>query len=186
MKAQNYIQLILAVCAQSPKAAREAGWGKKLPEGLGMGFAVHYSFVSYVACILRIEVESSGNLIIHEATMAIDCGPQVNPDRIRSQMEGSCIMGLGIATTAKSASKTVAQNKAISRITRSQEFLWLQSLFPFIWSSRRTFQFLAVWANPGFHPSPPPFATQYLPRLENGFESCQLDHSYLSPTVSMN
>ena len=87
--------------AVAQKAAREAGWGKKLPEGLGMGFAVHYSFVSYVACILRIEVESSGNLIIHEATMAIDCGPQVNPDRIRSQMEGSCIMGLGIATTGE-------------------------------------------------------------------------------------
>ena len=29
--------------------------------------------------------------------MALDCGPQVNPERIRSQMEGSAVMGIGIA-----------------------------------------------------------------------------------------
>jgi isoquinoline 1-oxidoreductase beta subunit len=83
------------------KATKEAGWGKKLPKGHGMGFAVHYSFVSYVACVLEVEVENGGNLIVHKATMAIDCGPQVNPDRIRSQMEGSCVMGIGIATTGE-------------------------------------------------------------------------------------
>ncbi|MDA0348955.1 MAG: xanthine dehydrogenase family protein molybdopterin-binding subunit [Verrucomicrobia bacterium] len=78
-------------------AAKEAGWGKKHPKGRGMGFAVHYSFVSYVACVLDVEVKSGGQLIIHNATMAIDCGPQINPDRIRSQMEGSCVMGIGLA-----------------------------------------------------------------------------------------
>ena len=29
--------------------------------------------------------------------IAIDCGPQVNPERIRSQLEGAVIMGLGVA-----------------------------------------------------------------------------------------
>ena len=33
--------------------------------------------------------------------IAIDCGPQVNPDRIRAQMEGAVIMGLGLATSAE-------------------------------------------------------------------------------------
>lgn len=83
------------------KATKEADWGKELPKRHGMGFAVHYSFVSYVASVLEIEVASDGHVIVHKATMAIDCGPQVNPDRIRSQMEGSCIMGLGIATTGE-------------------------------------------------------------------------------------
>jgi len=83
------------------RATREAGWGKKLPKGRGMGFAVHYSFVSYVACVLDVEVKSDGSLIIHNATMAIDCGPQINPDRIRAQMEGSCVMGLGLAATGE-------------------------------------------------------------------------------------
>lgn len=83
------------------KATKEADWGKKLPKGRGMGFAVHYSFVSYVACVLDVEVDSGGQITIHNATMAVDCGPQINPDRIRSQMEGSCVMGAGIATTGE-------------------------------------------------------------------------------------
>ncbi len=82
-------------------ATKEAGWGKRLPKGRGMGFAVHYSFVSYVAAVLEVEVGKDGSLVVHKATMAIDCGPQINPDRIRSQMEGSCVMGIGLATTGE-------------------------------------------------------------------------------------
>jgi isoquinoline 1-oxidoreductase beta subunit len=33
--------------------------------------------------------------------MAVDCGFTVNPDRVRSQMEGACVMGMSLA--AKSA-----------------------------------------------------------------------------------
>ena len=83
------------------KAAQEAGWGKKLPKGRGMGLAVHYSFVSYVACVLDVEVQNGGGIVVHNATMAIDCGKAINPDRVRSQMEGSCIMGLSIAATSE-------------------------------------------------------------------------------------
>jgi len=82
-------------------AAKEAGWGKRLPKGRGMGLAAHYSFVTYVAAVMEVEVEDDGNLIVHKATMAVDCGPRINPDRIRSQMEGSCIMGIGLATTGE-------------------------------------------------------------------------------------
>ncbi len=82
-------------------AAKEAGWGKRLPKRRGMGLAVHYSFVTYVAAVLEVEVEEGGNLVVHKATMAVDCGPQINPDRIRSQMEGSCVMGIGLATTGE-------------------------------------------------------------------------------------
>src|SRR6185503_17569009 len=31
--------------------------------------------------------------------MAMDCGPQVNPERIRAQMEGGAVMGLSLAFT---------------------------------------------------------------------------------------
>ncbi|MFT5140635.1 MAG: isoquinoline 1-oxidoreductase beta subunit [Lysobacterales bacterium] len=82
-------------------AAKEAGWGKGLPAGRGMGLAVHYSFVSYVAVVLEVEVGAGGELIVHNATIAIDCGKAVNPDRVRSQMEGSCVMGIGLATTGE-------------------------------------------------------------------------------------
>lgn len=79
------------------EATQKAGWGQTLPEGRGLGLAVHYSFVTYVAVVLEVEVQGDGNLVVHKATMAVDCGPQINPERIRSQMEGACVMGLGNA-----------------------------------------------------------------------------------------
>ncbi len=33
--------------------------------------------------------------------IAIDCGAQVNPDRVRAQMEGACIMGLSNAMVSE-------------------------------------------------------------------------------------
>ncbi|POA51307.1 MULTISPECIES: xanthine dehydrogenase family protein molybdopterin-binding subunit [unclassified Pseudomonas] len=78
-------------------AAKAAGWGRELPKGRGLGLAVHYSFVTYVAAVIEVEVKSDGTLIVHKADIAVDCGPQINPERIRSQFEGACVMGLGNA-----------------------------------------------------------------------------------------
>src|SRR2546422_10984901 len=73
-------------------AAREAGWGKQLPKGHGQGVAVAYSFVSYVAAVVEAAVDGNGELSIPRVDMAVDCGAQINPDRVRSQLEGACIM----------------------------------------------------------------------------------------------
>jgi len=78
-------------------AAKAAGWGRQLPKGRGLGLAVHYSFVTYVAAVIEVEVKDDGTLIVHKADIAVDCGPQINPERIRSQFEGACVMGLGNA-----------------------------------------------------------------------------------------
>ncbi|ROM29612.1 acylaldehyde oxidase [Pseudomonas protegens] len=78
-------------------AAKAAGWGRPLPKGRGLGLAVHYSFVTYVAAVIEVEVKDDGTLIVHQADIAVDCGPQINPERIRSQFEGACVMGLGNA-----------------------------------------------------------------------------------------
>ena len=78
-------------------AAKAAGWGRPLPKGRGLGLAVHYSFVTYVSAVLEVEVQDDGTLIVHKADIAVDCGPQINPERIRSQFEGACVMGLGNA-----------------------------------------------------------------------------------------
>ena len=40
--------------------AREAGWGRKLPKGRGLGIAAHYSFVSYVASVVEVAVDDQG------------------------------------------------------------------------------------------------------------------------------
>ncbi|MCX4189692.1 xanthine dehydrogenase family protein molybdopterin-binding subunit [Methylophaga sp. OBS3] len=76
----------------------KAGWGRDMPKGRALGLAAHYSFVTYTAAVIEVEVDEDGELTIPRVDIAIDCGPQVNPERIRSQMEGACIMGLSLAT----------------------------------------------------------------------------------------
>jgi isoquinoline 1-oxidoreductase subunit beta len=77
--------------------AEKAGWGKRdLPKGHGLGIAAHRSFVSYTAAVIEVAVDEKGRITIPRVDIAIDCGPIVNPDRIRSQLEGAVVMGLGI------------------------------------------------------------------------------------------
>ena len=77
-------------------AAEQAGWGKDLPEGHAIGIAAHYSFVNYVAIAVHASVE--GNTVkVHRVDCATDCGTYVNPDRVKSQMEGAVIFGLTLA-----------------------------------------------------------------------------------------
>jgi isoquinoline 1-oxidoreductase beta subunit len=82
-------------------AADGIGWGRAMPKGRGLGIAGHYSFVSYIAVAAEVEVADGGRLVIPRVDIAVDCGPQVNPERIRSQMEGAVVMGVGLATTAE-------------------------------------------------------------------------------------
>jgi isoquinoline 1-oxidoreductase subunit beta len=92
-------------------AAAGIGWGRNLPQGHGLGIAGHYSFVSYVAVAAEVRVDGD-KLVIPRVDIAIDCGPRVNPDRIRSQMEGAVVMGVGLATTSEISFKNgrVEQN----------------------------------------------------------------------------
>jgi isoquinoline 1-oxidoreductase beta subunit len=78
-------------------AAREAGWGKTLPPGEGLGIAVHRSFVSYVAMVVHAKVDGDGNVTVPETHVAIDCGFVANPERVRSQMQGACVFGMTAA-----------------------------------------------------------------------------------------
>ena len=73
--------------------ADKAGWGRELPAGEGLGIAVHRSFVSYVAAVVHAKVAGDGTVSIPEAFVAIDCGYTVNPERVRSQIQGACVFG---------------------------------------------------------------------------------------------
>jgi isoquinoline 1-oxidoreductase subunit beta len=77
--------------------AQRSEWGRKLPPRHGMGIAAHRSFVSYIATVVEVAVDEKGNLTVPRVDVAVDCGPYVNPDRIRSQIEGACVMGLSLA-----------------------------------------------------------------------------------------
>ncbi len=78
-------------------AAEKAGWGRKLPKRHGLGIAAHRSFLSYVASVVEVAVSPSGELTVPRVDMVVDCGLTVNPDRIRSQMEGAVIYGMSLA-----------------------------------------------------------------------------------------
>ena len=79
-------------------AAKEAGWGRSLAKGSGLGIAAHYSFVSYVAAVVEVAVDAKGELTIPRVDIAIDCGATVNPERVMAQMQGACVMGVSAAT----------------------------------------------------------------------------------------
>ncbi len=78
------------------KVSAMAKWGRTLPKGRGLGIAMHRSFVSYVACIVEVSTNSDGKIKVEDVWLAVDCGLAVNPERIRSQMEGAAIFGLSL------------------------------------------------------------------------------------------
>jgi isoquinoline 1-oxidoreductase beta subunit len=70
------------------RVAKESGWGKVLPKGSGLGFAAHKSFLTYVACVVEVQVDDNKKITIPNVYYAVDCGVAVNVDRIKSQFEG--------------------------------------------------------------------------------------------------
>ncbi len=79
------------------KVADLAGWGRGLPDGHGLGIAVHRSFLSTVGTVAEVSVDGSGRLIVHELWFAVDAGLVVNPDRVAAQMEGAGVFGMSLA-----------------------------------------------------------------------------------------
>ena len=106
------------------EAARQSGWGGELPRGRARGIAAHYSFVTYVAVVIEVEVKDDGALLVHKATIAADCGPQINPERIRSQLEGACVMGLAWRRWARSASRMARSSRTTSTSTSWRACRW--------------------------------------------------------------
>ncbi|MFU2048969.1 xanthine dehydrogenase family protein molybdopterin-binding subunit [Bordetella hinzii] len=82
-------------------ACKGADWGRTLPKGHGLGLAFCYSFMSYTATVVEVAVDEKGGLRVVSVDMAMDCGPQINPERIRAQMEGGAIMGLSLALASE-------------------------------------------------------------------------------------
>ncbi len=75
-------------------ATSKAGWGKQMPQGSGLGLAVHRSFLSYIAMVVEAQVSPTGVLSIPRVDVAVDAGFVANPERARAQMEGAVIMGM--------------------------------------------------------------------------------------------
>jgi isoquinoline 1-oxidoreductase subunit beta len=76
--------------------AKDAGWGKKLPAGYGIGIAAHRSFCTYVATVVIVSSQKD-KIKIEKVFYAVDAGKVINPDRARSQMEGAAIFSTSLA-----------------------------------------------------------------------------------------
>ena len=80
------------------RAAEKAGWGKRtMGKGEGLGIAMHRSFLTYVATVVRVEVNGAGKLRILEVDTALDAGTIVNRDTVRNQFEGAAVFGTSLA-----------------------------------------------------------------------------------------
>src|SRR6202044_1119935 len=75
-------------------AAEKSGWGKRaasMGKGRGLGIAAHRSFLTYVATVVEVEVDSRGQIHIPGVWTAVDAGTVVSPDNIRNQFEGAAV-----------------------------------------------------------------------------------------------
>ncbi len=90
------------------KVADLAGWGRVLPEGHGLGIAMHRSFLSTVGTVAEVSVSDAGKLAVHELWIAIDAGTVINPDRVKAQMEGAGIFGMSLALHGEITAKNGA------------------------------------------------------------------------------
>jgi isoquinoline 1-oxidoreductase beta subunit len=77
--------------------AREIDYGKRRPDGAGVGIASHFTFGGYGAHAIEVTVSRDGELKIDRVVAAVDCGIVVNPLGVEAQLEGATIDGLSTA-----------------------------------------------------------------------------------------
>jgi isoquinoline 1-oxidoreductase subunit beta len=90
-------------------AAEQSGWAKYKPtKSRALGIAAHRSFLTYVATVVEIEIDSQGKLTIPQMHFAVDAGRIVNAERVRAQFEGAGVFGTSIAMMGEITAKNGA------------------------------------------------------------------------------
>ena len=88
-------------------AVGRSGYGAvSLPKNSGIGVACVSSqeraTATWTACTAQVEVNpSNGEFKVNKLTLAMDLGTVVNPDGVRSQIEGSMLWGMSLALFEK-------------------------------------------------------------------------------------
>jgi len=78
-------------------AAALAGWSTPPPAGHARGIAFSVGFGSYVAQVAEVSQPTTGTMMVHRVSCAIDCGIVINPDTVEAQMQGGIMHGLAAA-----------------------------------------------------------------------------------------
>jgi isoquinoline 1-oxidoreductase subunit beta len=97
------VDLRRELLADSPRTVRalelaaEIGdWGKPAPEGRARGITCS-SFLSHSANVTEISLDARGRVHVERIVYVLDCGITINPDLVRSQVEGGLLFGLSAA-----------------------------------------------------------------------------------------
>lgn len=77
-------------------AADKAEWKKQLPPNWGRGIAIHQSFGTIVAEVVKVEI-TEGTPKVHRVICAADPGFAIHPNGFKAQMESGIIYGLTAA-----------------------------------------------------------------------------------------
>lgn len=77
-------------------ATKQFRWKNgKLSNGHGIGVACGFEKDSYLATCAEIEVQQDRSVKVLRVVEAFDCGPVVNPNHLKNQIEGAIMMGIG-------------------------------------------------------------------------------------------
>jgi isoquinoline 1-oxidoreductase len=82
-------------------AAKRFNWrerSQKREHNRGVGLACGTEKGSFVACCAEVEIDEQSKAIrVTHVCESFDCGPVINPENLRNQIEGAITMGLGPA-----------------------------------------------------------------------------------------
>jgi isoquinoline 1-oxidoreductase beta subunit len=94
------------------RACDLARWSSRKSDSRALGLAVHRSFLTYVAVVASVVRDESGAVRCDEAWIVADAGTVVNIERVRSQLEGAVVFGLGHALYGAITMKNGATEQA--------------------------------------------------------------------------
>ncbi len=75
----------------------KSGWGKKLPDGRGMGVAVMEGYNTVIAMVAEVSVSPNYDVTVEKVTAVVDAGTLVHPDQALAQMQGTINFGQSAA-----------------------------------------------------------------------------------------
>jgi len=106
------------------KLKEVSGWDKPLPAGKGRGIAQWVFFAGLCGHVVEVSKLTDNSVKVDKVYAVIDLGTVVNPDNVKSQVEGAIVMALTAAT--KDAiifenGRTVQSNFDTNRMMRMNE-----------------------------------------------------------------